>query len=116
MKWESLGRKVPKEQKESMVLLVHQVQWALLVSLVLQELMERLVPEDNRDILELKVTKEPEAFQVLQDQLGCRGCRVLQVKRERLETLDLWVPPAHLDLEAQPDPTVLMGPKDLLVV
>lgn len=116
VKWESLVRKAPKEQKESMVLLVHPVQWVLLVSLVLLELMERLVPEGNRDILELKVMKEPEVSQELQDLSGCRGCLVHQVRRVRLETSDLWAPLAHQDLVAQLDPTALTVPKDLLVV
>lgn len=116
MKLESLVRRVPKEQRESTALQVHQVQWALLVSLVLLVLMGRLVPGGSRDILELKAMKVPEVSQELQDPSGCRACLVHQVRRERLETLDLWVPPVHQDLEAQPAPTVLMVPKDLLVV
>lgn len=116
VKLENLVRRVPKEGRESMVLLVHQVQWAPLVSLVLLALMERLVPGDSRDILELKAMKVPEVSQELQDPSGCRGCLVHQARRERRETLDLWVPPVHQDHVAQPDLMVLMVLKDLLVV
>lgn len=116
VKWESLGRKEPKEEKENMVLPVLPVQWAQLVSLVLLELMERLDPGGSRDILELKETKEPEVSQELQDPSDCRGCRVHQVRRERLETSVLWVHLVHQVPEAQPGPTALTVPKDLLVV
>lgn len=116
VKLESRVRKAPKERRESTVLLVLQGRWVLLVSLVLLGRTERPAPGGSRDILEPKVMKVPEVSPELQDPSGFRVCPGRQARRERLETSDLWVPPAPQDLVAPLDPTVLMVPKVLLVV
>uniref|UniRef100_A0AAV2K842 Fibrillar collagen NC1 domain-containing protein n=1 Tax=Knipowitschia caucasica TaxID=637954 RepID=A0AAV2K842_KNICA len=78
--------------------------------------MERLVPEVSRDISELRVMRGPEVSQELLAPLVCRDYLVHLVRRERLEMLDLWVLPVHLDPEALLDPTELMVLKVPLVV
>lgn len=113
---ESTVRRVPREEKESMVLLVHPGQWVLSVSLGLLVLMESLDRGASRGLLELKVTKEPEDSQEPRDQSDCRDCQDPQVRRERQEMLDLWVPQALQDPGAPLDPAVLTVLKVLLVV
>lgn len=109
-------RRVPREQKESMVLLVHPGQWVLSVSLVLLVLMESLDRGASRGLLELKVMKELEDSQEPQDPLDYRACQDHLVRRERREMLDLWVLQALQDPAALLDPTELTVLKVLLVV
>lgn len=113
---ESTVRRAPREEKESMVLLVHPGQWVLSVSLVLLVLMESLDRGASRGHLDLKVTKEPEDSQEPQDPSDCRDCQDHQVRRERREMLDLWVLQVPQDPVAPLDPTVPMVLKVLLVV
>lgn len=113
---ESTVRRAPREQKESMVPLVHPGRWVLSVSPVLLVLMESLDREASRGLLELKVTKEPEDSQEPQDPSDCRDCQDHPVRRERRETLDLWVLQALQDPAALLDQMVLMVLKVHLVV
>lgn len=113
---ESTVRRAPREERESMVLLVHLGQWVQSVSPVQPEPMESWDPGANRGLLEPKVTKDPEDSQEPQDPSDCRDCRALQVKRERRVTSDLWVLQALQDPVALPDPAVPMVLKVLLVV
>lgn len=82
---ESTVRKVLREQKESMVLLVPPGRWVLSVSLVQLALMESWDRGGSRALLELKVMREPEDSQEHQDPSDSRGCQDHQVRRERPE-------------------------------
>lgn len=83
-----------REAKETRVNSVHQVQ---AVSRVWLELLAQLAvmasldPEDSRECLARRETKDRGDFQVSQDPSDCRACRALPVRRERTETWDRWV-------------------------
>lgn len=113
---ENMVRRVPREEKESMVLLVHLVQWGLLVSLVLLVQMENSDRGASRGLLEPKVMKALGDSQGLLDRSDSRDFLGLLVRREKQAMLGLWVHQALPDLAAllvPTEPTVL---KVLLVV
>lgn len=116
VKWADLDR---REAKETRVNSVHQVQvvskvWlALLVQLAA---MGSLDQEDNRVCLARRETKDQEDSQVFQDPSDFRACRVLLVRRERMETLDQWVHLVLLVPEVRRVPVEPMEHKVFLAV
>lgn len=114
-KWENQARKEAKLTKANRVHQVHLVFRDLLELLDLLEVMVNQVLVDSRVCLDRREMKDPEASLDLLVPSVCRVFLDHMVRKEKMETLVLWVPLAHLVPEVLKVLPVLTVHKVLLV-